>query len=183
MYHIWPSLNVIDVPAWHLKKKWLHRRLIPYLGNLMYTLFYVEVSLQRLMTVMKRCNGQHMSVWFNMTIQLFHFISSIYFNLIFVDYFIFGCFVYFWDVFFISVLLELLDQYLLGGVEPNREDLDHVFLRFGRKRWTKLFIWLQLLFSCFVCNKLIYFFAHFPVFIIIWKSFITKQIFGNDISL
>merc|ERR1719361_622594 len=32
-----------------------------------------------------------------------------------------------------KVLLELLDQYLLGGVEPNREDLDHVFLRFGRK--------------------------------------------------
>ena len=32
------------------------------------------------------------------------------------------------------VLLELLDQYLLGGVEPTREDLDHVFLRFG---WEK----------------------------------------------
>ena len=29
------------------------------------------------------------------------------------------------------VLLELLDQYLMGGVEPTREDLDHVFLRFG----------------------------------------------------
>jgi len=33
-----------------------------------------------------------------------------------------------------KVLLEILDQYLLGGVEPNREDLDHVFLRFGRKK-------------------------------------------------
>ena len=127
-----------------------------------YTPFYVDVSLQRIMTVMKRCNGQHMSVWFNMTIQLFHFISSIYSNLIFVNYIIFGCFVYFWDVFFISVLLELLDQYLLGGVEPNREDLDHVFLRFGRKRWTKSFIWLLLLFPCFVCNKLIYFLRIFP---------------------
>ena len=101
MYHIWPSLHFVDVLTWHWKK-WLHRRLIPYLGNLMYTLFYVEVSLQRIMTVMKRCNGQHMSVWFNMTIQLFHFISSIYFNLIFVDYIIFGCFVYFWDVFYFS---------------------------------------------------------------------------------
>ena len=67
-----------------------------------YTPFYVDVSLQRVMTVMKRCKWQHMSVWFNMTIQLFHFISSIYFNLIFVDYIIFGCFVYFWDVFYFS---------------------------------------------------------------------------------
>ena len=126
-----------------------------------YTPFYVDVSLQRIMTVMKRCNGQHMSVWFNMTIQLFHFISSIFlFDIRWWYNFLQFCL--FFGRFFISVLLELLDQYLLGGVEPNREDLDHVFLRFGRKRWTKSFIWLLLLFPCFVCNKLIYFLRIFP---------------------
>ena len=31
----------------------------------------------------------------------------------------------------IAVLLELLDQYMMGGVQPTRDDLDHVFLRFG----------------------------------------------------
>ena len=160
MYHIWPSLNFFDVPAWHWNK-WLHRRLIPYLGNLMYTLYYLDVSLQRIMTVMKRCYWQHMSVWFNMTIQLFHFISTIFlFNIRWWYNFLQFCL--FFGRFFISVLLELLDQYLLGGVEPNREDLDHVFLRFGRKRWTKSFIWLLLLFPCFVCNKLIYFLRIFP---------------------
>ena len=101
MYHIWPYLFIVDVLTWHWKK-WLHSRLIPYLGNLMYTLHYLDVSLQWIMTVMKRCYWQHMSVWFNMTIQLFHFISSIYFNLIFVNYIIFGRFVYFWDVFHFS---------------------------------------------------------------------------------
>ncbi len=35
--------------------------------------------------------------------------------------------------FFISVLVQLLDQYLLGGVVPTRADLDHVFLRFGKR--------------------------------------------------
>ena len=30
-----------------------------------------------------------------------------------------------------TVLLELLDQYMMGGVQPTRDDLDHVFLRFG----------------------------------------------------
>ena len=32
----------------------------------------------------------------------------------------------------ISVLLEILDQYLLGGIDASKEDLDHVFLRFGK---------------------------------------------------
>nr|XP_040570552.1 myosuppressin-like isoform X5 [Lepeophtheirus salmonis] len=32
-----------------------------------------------------------------------------------------------------KVLLEILDQYLVGGdVDPRENDLDHVFLRFGR---------------------------------------------------
>ena len=31
----------------------------------------------------------------------------------------------------VAVLLELLDQYMMGGVQPTRDDLDHVFLRFG----------------------------------------------------
>merc|ERR1719273_515677 len=31
-----------------------------------------------------------------------------------------------------KVLEELLNQYLMGGKEPSRRDLDHVFLRFGR---------------------------------------------------
>ena len=30
-----------------------------------------------------------------------------------------------------AVLLYLLDQYMMGGVQPTRDDLDHVFLRFG----------------------------------------------------
>ena len=39
------------------------------------------------------------------------------------------CFCYF----SVSVLVELLDQYLLGGSVPSRTDLDHVFLRFGKR--------------------------------------------------
>ena len=35
--------------------------------------------------------------------------------------------------YFVSVLVQLLDQYLLGGVVPTRADLDHVFLRFGKR--------------------------------------------------
>ena len=35
------------------------------------------------------------------------------------------------DVRIVAVLLELLDQYMMGGVQPTRDDLDHVFLRFG----------------------------------------------------
>jgi len=31
-----------------------------------------------------------------------------------------------------KVLLEILDQYLLGGIDASKEDLDHVFLRFGK---------------------------------------------------
>merc|ERR1711963_432251 len=31
-----------------------------------------------------------------------------------------------------KVLEEILNQYLIGGKEPSRRDLDHVFLRFGR---------------------------------------------------
>ena len=35
-------------------------------------------------------------------------------------------------IYLISVLLEILDQYLLGGIDASKEDLDHVFLRFGK---------------------------------------------------
>ena len=34
---------------------------------------------------------------------------------------------------FVPVLVQLLDQYLIGGVVPTRADLDHVFLRFGKR--------------------------------------------------
>jgi len=30
-------------------------------------------------------------------------------------------------------MVQLLDQYLVGGVVPTRADLDHVFLRFGKR--------------------------------------------------
>ena len=40
---------------------------------------------------------------------------------------------YFTLFFIFTVLEELLNQYLMGGKEPSRRDLDHVFLRFGRK--------------------------------------------------
>ena len=33
-----------------------------------------------------------------------------------------------------AVLLELLDQYMMGGMQPTRDDLNHVFLRFGKRR-------------------------------------------------
>jgi hypothetical protein len=36
----------------------------------------------------------------------------------------------------ISVLVQLLDQYIVGGVVPTRADLDHVFLRFGKRTKT-----------------------------------------------
>ena len=42
-------------------------------------------------------------------------------------------FVLFYPFFIFTVLEELLNQYLMGGKEPSRRDLDHVFLRFGRK--------------------------------------------------
>ena len=35
-------------------------------------------------------------------------------------------------ILFNLVLMELLNQYLMGGVEPSRRELDHIFLRFGR---------------------------------------------------
>lgn len=31
------------------------------------------------------------------------------------------------------VMVQLMDQYLVGGVVPTRADLDQVFLRFGKR--------------------------------------------------
>ena len=180
MYHIWLSLYIVDVLACHWKK-WLHRRLILYLGNLIYTPFYIDVSLQRIMTVMKRCNWRHMYVWFVMTIQLFHFISSIYLNLIFVNYLIFGSSVYFWDVFRFSFIRATRPIPPWRSWAESRRLGPRVFKIWSQKMNHIIYITASS-FSLFCVYQFYLFFAHFPVFIIIWKSFITKQIFGSDIS-
>jgi hypothetical protein len=33
------------------------------------------------------------------------------------------------------VMVQLMDQYLVGGVVPTRADLDQVFLRFGKRKF------------------------------------------------
>ena len=45
---------------------------------------------------------------------------------------VFQLFAYLLLILFNLVLMELLNQYLMGGVEPSRRELDHIFLRFGR---------------------------------------------------
>ena len=75
-------------------------------------------------------------------------------------------FVLYYTFFIFTVLEELLNQYLMGGKEPSRRDLDHVFLRFGRKDLQFSFFGIKLWFYFyFIFYSFQFFYAIFVFFL------------------
>ena len=70
-------------------------------------------------------------------------------------------FVLFYPFYIFTVLEELLNQYLMGGKEPSRRDLDHVFLRFGRKDLQFSFFGIKLWFYFYFIFYSFQFFMQF----------------------
>ena len=97
---------------------------------------------------------------------------SQYFALLFLSYNIGAqfqfqfCFILHFFIF--TVLEELLNQYLMGGKEPSRRDLDHVFLRFGRKDLQFSFFGIKLRFYFYFIFYSFQFFMEFVFFCVFY---------------